>query len=137
MYRKVFELGQGLRDWTVPEKIQTGGRVRIYNFQEYSRNYMQNFQGLIKNKVKFPRETKKDSCEISRGLDFLTLKSPRDVTYIILPNFQGWSFVLSEISRDTEKNKKNPGIFSKKVCPETPLFVCFSGIAHCKTIDLN
>ena len=33
----------------------------------------------------------------------------RDVTYIILPKFQG-GFVLSEISRGTEKNKNVPGI---------------------------
>ena len=33
----------------------------------------------------------------------------RDVTYIILPKFQG-DFVLSEISRGTEKNKNVPGI---------------------------
>ena len=25
MYWKVFEPVQGLRDWTIPEKIQTGG----------------------------------------------------------------------------------------------------------------
>ena len=56
MYWKVFEPVQGLRDWTIPEKIQTGGQGQdIENFQEYTRNRMQNFQGLIKNKVEFPR----------------------------------------------------------------------------------
>ena len=40
---------------------------------------MQNLQGLNENKMEFPRETKKDSCEISRGLHFLALKLSRDV----------------------------------------------------------
>ena len=58
MYWKVFEPAQGLRDWTIPEKIQTGEGGEgedIKNFQEYTRNSMQKFQGLIKNKVEFPR----------------------------------------------------------------------------------
>ena len=76
----MFELAQVLPDWTVLEKIQTGGTRRIQNFQEYPRNSTQNFQGLIKNKVEFPRETKKNSCEISRDLGFLALKFPRDIT---------------------------------------------------------
>ena len=44
----------------IPEKIQTGGFM-IWNFQGYQRNNMQNFRmGLIiKNKVEFPRVTKK------------------------------------------------------------------------------
>ena len=41
---------------------------------------MQNLQGLIKNKVEFSRETKKNSREFSRGLDILALKFLRDVT---------------------------------------------------------
>ena len=73
----------------------------MYNFQEYSRIRMQNFQGLIKNKVEFPRETKKNLCKTSRGLGLLALKFPRNVTYIILPNFYGWSFVLPGTSRGT------------------------------------
>ena len=40
---------------------------------------MKNFQGLIKNKVEFPRETKKNSPKISRALDVLALRFPRDV----------------------------------------------------------
>ena len=67
---------------------------------------------------------------------FLALKLTRDVTYIILPNFQGWGFVLPETSRGTEKNQKTSRVSFKKVCPDPP-FVFFSGVAHSKTIDLN
>ena len=82
---------------------------------------MQSFQGLIKNRVDIPRETKKKSCKISSGLDFLALEFLRDVTLIIIPNFQGWSFVFPGISRGTENNNKNFRAFPKKVCPQTPL----------------
>ena len=71
--------------------------------------------------MKFLREIKKNSCKIW----FLDLKFPRDViTYIILPKFQGWSFVMLGISRGTEKNKKNSRVLIKKVCPQTRP-VCF------------
>ena len=102
---------------------------------------MQNFQWLIKNKVEFPRETKKNSCEMSRGLVFLVFKFSWDIIYIILPNFHGLSFVLPGIYRGREKNKNIPGFFSKKVCPQSLVpclfFVFFPRIAHSKTIDLN
>ena len=81
------------------------------------------------------RETKKKPCEISKRLDFLALKFSRDVTYIMLPNFHGWRFVLPGISRGTEKIKKNQGFFFKRVCPQIPLF--FFVIPHSKTIYLN
>ena len=55
---------------------------------------MQNFQWLIKNKVEFPRETKKNSCEMSRGLVFLVFKFSWDIIYIILPNFHGLSLTI-------------------------------------------
>ena len=65
-------------------------------------------------------------------------------SYIILPNFQGRSFVLTRISRGTEKNKKNFRDFFKKVmCPPPPpplppsLFGFFSGITQSKITDLN
>ena len=45
--------------WAVPEKIQTRGGFRIWNFQGCQRNSMWNFQRLIKNEVEFPRVTKK------------------------------------------------------------------------------
>ena len=35
------------------------GELRIWNFQSYQRNSMRNFQGLIRNKVKFPSVTNK------------------------------------------------------------------------------
>ena len=88
---------------------------------------MQNFQGLIKNKVEFLRETKKNSCEFSIGLGFLAWKFSRNVTYIILPNFCGWSFVLPGISRGTvrRKTKKNLAFFFKIVCQTQPLCMFF------------
>ena len=98
---------------------------------------MQNFQDLKCG-------ISKRSCEISRGLGFWPwMKFPRDVTYIILRNFQGWSFELCEISRGTEKNQKiliYSGFF-KNVCPHPPLplFVCFflEQSVPPKTINLN
>ena len=100
---------------------------------------MQNFQGLIRNKLEFPRENKKHSCETSRGLSFLALKFLRNVAYITLPNFWGWSFVLPGISRGKEKYKKSFGfffkIFSKKYVLNPVCF--FSGIAYSEKIDLN
>ena len=77
---------------------------------------MQNFQELKCG-------ISKRSCEISRGLGFWPwMKFPRDVTYIILRNFQGWSFELCEISRGTEKNQKILiySRFFKNVCPQSP-----------------
>ena len=32
-----------------------GGELRIWNFQRYQRNSMWNFQGLIKNKMEYPK----------------------------------------------------------------------------------
>ena len=69
-------------------------------------------------------------------------------SYIILPNFQGRSFVLTRISRGTEKNKKNSRDFFKKVMcspppppppppPPSSLFGFLSGITQSKIIDLN
>ena len=83
---------------------------------------MQTFQGLIKNKVEFPRKSKKNSCKISRDLGFLTLKFLRDVTYTIVPNFREWSFDLPGISRSAENNKKIPGFFSKRYVLKPPCF---------------
>ena len=45
-------------NWAIPEKIQTG-RLRILNLQGHQRSSMWDFQALIKNKVEFPRVTKK------------------------------------------------------------------------------
>ena len=68
----------------------------------------------------------------------LALKFLRDVTYITLPNFQGWNFLL-EISRGSEKNQSNSRVFFKKIMPLTPLpcLIFSSGTAHFKAIDLN
>ena len=68
----------------------------------------------------------------------LALKFLRDVTYITLPNFQRWNFLL-EISRGSEKNQSNSRVFFKKIMPLTPLpcLIFSSGTAHSKAIDLN
>ena len=98
---------------------------------------MQNFQWLIKNKVKSPRKTKKTSCKISRSLDFLALKFARDVTYISVPDFQRWRFVLPGIFMGTEHIKKCQGFFQKSMSSDPPSLFFFSGIAHSRTIKLN
>ena len=57
------------------------------------------------------------------GSWFLVSKPPRDWSNIILWNFQGWSFVFSEISRGkVKKERKIPGVFQKKVCPQPSCF---------------
>ena len=86
---------------------------------------MQNFQWLIKNKVEFQRKTKKTSCKISRGLDFLALKFARDVTYISVPNFQECSFVLPGIFMGTEHKKKFQGFFQKSMSSDPPSLFFF------------
>ena len=68
-------------NWGIPEKKQSGGgaggggELRIWNFQGYQRKNMWKLQGLIKNKVEFPKVNKKISyipmdlkktCGISR-----------------------------------------------------------------------
>ena len=56
----------------------------------------------------------------------LALKFVRDVTYIILPQSKGWSFVLPEIYRGTEKKQKTLTGFFKKLCPTHPCApLCF------------
>ena len=47
--------------WAISEKNSNrdGGRLRMCNFQEYQRNNMWDFQGLIKSEVEFARMTKK------------------------------------------------------------------------------
>ena len=68
-------------------------------FPRVKRNSMWNFQGLIKNEVKFPGVTKKEKtiCNFLQVLVFGLVISKG--CNIILWNFQGWSFVLFGISR--------------------------------------
>ena len=71
---------------------------------------------------------------------FLALKFPRDSTYIILPNFQGCSFCFTWNFQEVQRKIKTiPGFFQKKVCPQSPTsyWVFSSGIAHSKIIDFN
>ena len=110
----------------------------IQNFQEHSRNSTQIFQGMIKSKVEFPRKTKKNSCEISKGLNFLDLKFLRDVAQLHnFTKFPGVELLFAwNFHGYREKQKKFQGFFFKKVCPQLPCLF-FSGIAHSKIIDLN
>ena len=91
---------------------------------------MWNFQGLIKNKVEFPRVTSKNTVEFPGSL-FLALEFPRDQTQFCGIS-RGWmSFVLSGIS---SKKMKNSRRFFKKLYPQppppsSPVWI-FSTIAH-------
>ena len=68
----MFELAQGLRDWTFPEKIQNGRKGEDIEFPpEVFKKWHAEFPGVNLKKVEFISETKKNSCEISRGLGFL------------------------------------------------------------------
>ena len=52
-----------MKNWATPEKkqgVRGGWGVRIWNFQGYQINSMWYVQGLNKNKVEFPRVTKKN-----------------------------------------------------------------------------
>ena len=131
-YRKVFEVAQGLRDWTIPSTGEGGWGYRISR-GTYSRNSMQNFQELIKNSMKYPRETKKNSCEIFKGLGFGREISEQCNIIHILPNFQGWSFLKIfflalkiefcftwNFQWYREKSKLFQGVFQKRVCPQPP-----------------
>ena len=50
-----YELGV---QWAIPEKKQALGEG-VWNFLGYQKKSMWNFQKLIKNKLEFPRVTKK------------------------------------------------------------------------------
>ena len=128
-------------------KIQTRERgrcFRIYNFQWYLRNSMQNFQELIKNNVEYIQgRPRKIFVKFPGVLGFLTLKFPRDVTYIILPN--GRVLFYLKFSRIQRKTKTIQSFFFQKKyvlnppppSPPPPCLDFSSGIAHSKTIDLN
>ena len=109
---------------------------------------MQNFQHLFKNNVEYPRETKKNLCVISRGLEgcsfsksFFCLEVSEgcninnftkfpEVELCFTWNFQG----------NREKWKQVQRFFKKRVCLNPPPPACLvfsSGIAHSETIDLN
>ena len=109
---------------------------------------MQNFQHLFKNNVEYPRETKKNLCVISRGLErcsfsksFFCLEVSEgcninnftkfpEVELCFTWNFQG----------NREKWKQVQRFFKKRVCLNPPPPACLvfsSGIAHSETIDSN
>ena len=69
------------------------------------------FPGVNQKKVEFPRKTKRNSCEIFRGLGFLALKFLRDLSYMILPNIQGGSLFCLKFPWIRRKNKKIHGFF--------------------------
>ena len=88
------------------------GALRIWNFQEYQRNSMWNFQGLIKNEVEFPGVFV-FGFGVSKGSN------------TILWNIQGLSLVLSGIFGGKVKKMKNSREFFKKVYPQHPCFDFF------------
>ena len=92
-------------------------RKKTSNFQGYQRDSMQIFWGLIKNKVEFPRVTKKKILWNFHGSQILALEFPRDQT-----QFCGTS--RGGISRGKVKKEKFWGVF-KKVCPQPPAHLFF------------
>ena len=88
-----------------------GGELRIWNFQRYQRNSMWNFQGLIKNKMEYPKCDQEKIMWKFQGSVFGIGISKGSNT--ILWNIQGLSLVLSGISRFKVKKWKTPG-FPKK-----------------------
>ena len=97
-------------NWLLQKKIKQGG-LRIWNFHRWSR---------------------KGCVEFSWVLVF-GLGNPNGCN-TILWNFQGWSVILSGISKGKVTNLKVPEVFFKKVCPQSthpsallPVWI-FSGI---------
>ena len=98
--------------------------LRIWNFQGYWRNGKWIFNGLIKNNVEF-------LVVLVLGLKF----SKGWKNYLC--SFSRWSLVLSGISRGEVKKLKIPGGFSKKLCPQLPLFVFFWNSQYTYTLIHN
>ena len=120
--RKKNKEGGGKEQWG-------GGGVEDLKFpgQGYQRNSNWNFQGLIKNEAEFSRATKKNNVEFL-GVFVFSLEIPK-LSTTILWNFQGQSFVLSEISYGkVKKKRKTFRVFSKNYvlnpspCPPPSLF---------------
>ena len=117
---RVVEIGLLLK------KSKQGGTV-VKDIYRISRGIQESARGIFRSYVKKHRisivEQEKFMWNFLESC-FLALKLARDVTYIMLPNFQGWGFVLPETSRGTEKNQKTSRVSFKKVCPDPP-FVFF------------
>ena len=82
-------------NWLLQKKIKQGG-LRIWNFHRWSR----------KGCVEFP------------WVLVFGLGNPNGCN-TILWNFQGWSVILSGISKGKVTNLKVPEVFFKKVCPQS------------------
>ena len=108
-------------NWAIPEKYQSWGE-----------------RGEVED-MKFPGVYQKRACGISKGDQeniiwnfqgswFLALKFPMDLTKMCgIYRHQGWSFVLSGISKGKVKKWKIPGGFQKKYVlnPPLPPPICF------------
>ena len=81
---------------------------------------MWKFQGSIKKEVKFPGVFKKNSCGIFLGPGFWNWNFQ-----VVSRNFAEYPWVkacfLSGISRGQVTNLKIPGVFFRKVYPQSPL----------------
>ena len=131
-FRRIWTtLCRPIKYWAIPEKKQTG-QVEDMEFPGYQKNSMWNFQGLIKNEMKFPGVTKKKSCRFSRGLGFGPWNF-QGITQLCRISRDG-AFVLSGISRG--KIPKNSRGFFKKACPQPPVWF-FSGTAHSHSYSLR
>ena len=98
---------------------------------------MQNFQELIKNNTEYPRNTKKNSCEISRGLCFW-LWNFRGINIHNFTKFPGVEFCFTWNFQEVQKKTKTIlGVVFTLPPPPPTLLVFASGIAHSKIIDLN
>ena len=81
------------------------------------------FQRLVENNVEFSGVIKKKHVEFPGALVSSIKISKRCIT--ILQSFQGWSFVLSEISSSKVRNLNIPGVFSKKYILNSPCLFFF------------
>ena len=109
--------------WATPEKKQTVG-AGIWNFLGYQKRSIWNFQDLIKNKLEFPKVTKKIVWNF-QGTWFLALIFSRDLTQFCRI-FRGEALFYLEFPG--VKNEIFHRRFSKKYALNPPVF--FSGIAQ-------
>ena len=109
--------------WATPEKKQTVG-AGIWNFLGYQKRSIWYFQDLIKNKLEFPKVTKKIVWNF-QGTWFLALIFSRDLTQFCRISRGEALFYLEFPGVENEIFHRR---FSKKYALNPPVF--FSGIAQ-------
>ena len=103
-----------------PNRKGQGEGVRIWNFEGYQRNSIWNLQDWVKTKGNFQGWPRKNNVEFPGVFIFglgISLGSNA-----ILWNIQGWSYILSGISRVKYKNEKYQGFFLKRYVLNPPCF---------------